>query len=104
MKRTAGALDAEIEKGLVADWVREQRRLKWRWAGHVVRRNDSRWAVRMLHWIPHGGERRRGRPATRWEDELEQFAKSQGLKWETCALDRNLWAALEEKFIIHGVA
>ena len=52
----------------------------------------------MLHWIPHGGERRRGRPATRWGDDLEAFAKSQGAKWEDCAKDKELWQDLEPKF------
>ena len=75
LQRTAGTLDAEVKKGAVADWVVEQRRRKWGWAGHVARRSDGRWASRMLHWIPHGGERSRGRPATRWEDELEDFSR-----------------------------
>ena len=42
---------------------------------HVLRRTDARWTRRILHWIPYGGERRRGRPATRWEDSLEAYAR-----------------------------
>ena len=53
----------------------------------------------MLHWIPLGGDRRRGRPATRWEDELEKFAAARGQKWEECALDRTLWESLEADFL-----
>ena len=98
LQRTAGSLDAEVKKGAVADWVEEQRRKKWRWAGHVARRRDGRWASRMLHWIPHGGERRRGRPATRWEDELEDFFKARGMRWEDCAEDRDAWWRLEQSF------
>ena len=45
----------------------------------------------MLHWIPHGGERRRGRPATRWEDASEAYAQEHGQKWETWAEDNNAW-------------
>ena len=51
--------------------VEQQRVRKWRWAGHALRQKDGRWARQMLYWVPHGGERRRGRPATRWEDALE---------------------------------
>ena len=66
--------------------------------GHVVRRKDGRWAVRMLHWIPHRGERRRGRPATRWEDALEAYAQEHGQKWETWAEDNNEWRTGEAGF------
>ena len=104
LKRTAGSLDFEIKKGAVSDWVVEQRRRKWRWAGHIVRMKGLRWTVRMLHWIPVGGERSRGRPATRWEDELKEFAKSLGKKWEDCAADRGLWGSLEASFVEFGVA
>ena len=91
-------LDAEVKKGAVADWVVEQRRRKWEWAGHVARRRDGRWTSRMLHWLPHGGERSRGRPATRWEDELEDFFKARGMRWEDCAQDREAWGQLEQSF------
>ncbi len=97
-------MDFEIKKGAVSDWVVEQRRRKWRWAGHIVRMKGLRWTVRMLHWIPVGGERSRGRPATRWEDELKEFAKSLGKKWEDCAADRGLWGSLEASFVEFGVA
>ena len=88
----------EINKGLVSDWVKQQRVRKWRWAGHVLRRKDGRWARRMLHWVPHGGERRRGRPATRWEDALEASAQEHGQKWETWAEDNNAWRTGEVGF------
>ena len=91
LERTARAIGAQINTGAVSDWVEQQRVRKWRWAGHVSRRKDGRWAVRMLHWIPHGGERRRGRPATRWEDALEAYAQEHGQKWETWAEDNNAW-------------
>ena len=72
---------------------------KWRWAGHVLRRTDGRWTRRILHWIPYGGERRRGRPATRWEDSLEAYAREYATKWEVLAQDRNVWAAWEGGFV-----
>ena len=98
LERTARAIGAQIKRGAVSDWVEQQRVRKWRWAGHVSRRKDGRWAVRMLHWIPHGGERRRGRPATRWEDALEAYAQEHGQKWETWAEDNNEWRTGEAGF------
>ena len=56
-----------------------------------MRRTDGRWTTRMVNWIPHGGERGPGRPATRWEDSLDSFAKSRGFKWQEVARDRRAW-------------
>ena len=53
----------------------------------------------MLHWVPCKGERRRGRPATRWEDDLVAFAAARGAKWEVWATDRGIWDDLEEQFV-----
>ena len=74
----------QINKGLVSDWVKQQRVCKWRWAGHVLRRKDGRWARRMLHWVPHGA--------------LEESAREHGQKWETWAEDNNAWRTDEAGF------
>ena len=102
LQRTARNVEWAIEKGKVADWVVEQRRRKWRWAGHVMRRTDSRWTRRIVHWLPLGGQRRPGRPTTRWEDALETFAKRSGFRWEDEALDRIEWNKWEASFVETG--
>lgn len=102
LERTARAIDVQIQKGAVADWVVLQRARKWRWAGHVLRRKDGRWTRTILHWIPHGGERRRGRPATRWEDALEAYAAENGGKWEVWAENNDVWKTWEKGFIERG--
>ena len=75
---------------------------KWHWAGHVLRRKDGRWTRRILHQIPQGGDRRRGRPATRWEDALETFANRSGFRWENEALDQIDWKRWEATFVETG--
>ena len=60
---------------------------------------DGRWTTRMVNWIPHGGERGPGRPATRWEDSLESFAKSKGFRWQDVAKDRDAWDSWESAFV-----
>ncbi|CAH2217490.1 jg7765 [Pararge aegeria aegeria] len=45
-----------------------QRKLKWQWAGHIVRRKDGRWGPKVLEWQPRTGERCVGRPPMRWTD------------------------------------
>ena len=56
-------------------------------------------AISVLHWIPYGGDRRRGRPATRWEDSLEAYAREYGFKWEFLAEDRGVWSAWEGGYV-----
>ena len=102
LERTARAIDVQIQKGSVADWVELQRSRKWSWAGHVFRRKDGRWTRSILHWIPHGGERRRGRPATRWEDALEKYAAENGARWEDWAGDNDVWKLWGKGFIEGG--
>ena len=81
----------------------EQRRRKWRWAGHVTRMCDRRWTKLLLDWIPTG-RRRVGRPTMRWEDTLEEYAKKQldGQNWTTVAKTREMWRQLEDGFVMYG--
>ena len=65
--------------------------LKWKWAGHVVRRNFDRWTHRVTAWDPRIGKRRRGRQTTRWSDDLR---KTFGQQWTTVAKDREKWTKL----------
>merc|ERR1712129_653132 len=43
LKRTTGLTDQWLQKLHIEDWVRQQRRNQWRWAGHVTRLLDQRW-------------------------------------------------------------
>ena len=63
---------------------------KHRWAGHVIRRQDDRWATRLTLWYPRGTKRTLGRPATRWSDAFKPLTTSSG-HWASKALDRKLW-------------
>ncbi|CAH2242647.1 jg8469 [Pararge aegeria aegeria] len=36
----------------VTDIAQRVAKLKWRWAGHIVRRNDGRWGSKLLEWQP----------------------------------------------------
>ncbi|CAH2235105.1 jg7514 [Pararge aegeria aegeria] len=44
--------------------------LKWQWAGHIARRTDGRWGLKVLEWRPRTGKRSVGRPQTRWTDDI----------------------------------
>jgi hypothetical protein len=70
--------------------------LKWRWAGHISRRDDGRWSNRVLEWRPRTGHRNVGRPATRWSDDI---AKAAGRKWKRLTGDREGWRNIEEAYV-----
>ena len=70
-------------------------KLKWRWAGHVARLNDDRWTSTLTLWRGPAGLRKKGRPITRWKDDI---VKEAGKKWITTAKNREKWQSLEEAF------
>ncbi|KAI5732128.1 hypothetical protein M8J77_021962 [Diaphorina citri] len=83
-------------KTKVMDVIERVKRLKWRWAGHVLRRTDGRWTTSILSWIPTNKKRGRGRPRLRWQDDIKKIA---GNDWKKTAEDRFVWKNLEETFI-----
>ena len=93
-----------------ATWIREKtkveditcniKRKKWSWAGHLMRRTDDRWTVKVTKWQPRDGNRSKGRPATRWRDEIRSFA---GKNWERLTENRKNWKALGEAYILQWI-
>jgi hypothetical protein len=102
IRRVTAEAESIVKKLNLADWVLEQRRRKFRWAGHVARRDDGRWSTTILDWTPQGC-RNRGRPKARWEDDLTSFAKcffddGWAKDWRSLSKDRATWKLLEEDF------
>jgi hypothetical protein len=89
---------------------------KLTWAGHVARQPPSRWSHRITMWDPRGYVRKRGRPTTRWSDEIcaatsnyRSTMAQQGritesrrrigliekrMAWSTIGKDRDKWKVL----------
>ena len=97
---------AELQAAMagVADWVTEQRKRKWQWAGHIVRREDARWGHRMLDYVP-SGRRSAGLPVTRWDVSLERFV-TENLdsdravrSWAMLAAARSIWSGMQSDFV-----
>lgn len=81
-------------KTKVIDVTYKIRRLKWRWAGHMIR-GKEKWSKIVTRWYPREGKRKRGRPQKRWDDDIKQVA---GVTWNRVALDKYEWKRLEEAF------
>ena len=87
-------------------WIRKQTKIKdiihyikqqkWRWPGHIARRNDNRWSKRIMEWCPLDCKRSRKRPETRWRDDIRKFA---GRTWQRKARDRTLWKEMGKTFV-----
>ena len=46
------------------------------------------------------GGRRIGRPAVRWEDDLNKFGRAIGADWRMLAQDRGSWDAEEDRYVV----
>ena len=98
-----------MDKLQLDDWISSYRRRKWRWAGHVLRREDRRWTATMLHWTPEMPSiilgRKRGRPHKRWEQDFEDFfatlQETEPDIWKLIALNREECSKLETQFFRH---
>ena len=74
------------------------RKRKWKWIGHILRRQNSNITKNALDWNPQG-KRRRGRPSTTWRRTIEAELKACQLTWaeaKRAAKDRPIWRTVVE--------
>ena len=83
------------------DWVTQSLNRKWVFAGRAARQTDKRWSKFILDWKPNRGTGRdRGRPRTRWGDEIVAIA---GGNWMETAADEEACDLLKDGFIYGAV-
>ena len=78
---------------------------RWRWIGHLLRREDSNISKTALRWTPEG-RRKRGQPKVTWRRTTEQELKSFGHSWGTigiAAQDRERWKDFVAALCANGV-
>ncbi|CAH2236095.1 jg4792 [Pararge aegeria aegeria] len=75
-------------------------KLKWQWAGHIVRRTDGRKGSKVLEWHPRTGKRSVGRPSTRWTDDIKRAAGSRLIQ---SAQNRGVWNALQKTYQLTSI-
>ncbi|CAH2235231.1 jg10483 [Pararge aegeria aegeria] len=80
----------------VTDIAQRVAKLKWQWAGHIVRRKDGRWGPKVLEWQLRTGKRSVGRPPTRWTDDIKRVA---GSRWIQGEQNRGIWNSLQKTFV-----
>ena len=75
--------------------------LKLKYAGYLIRECDQKWNKTLTLWIPHTGKRSRGRPRTRWSDEIN---RELGTAWMTEAKNCQEWKSLVSTYAQEWVA
>ena len=77
--------------------IRDEIKLRrWKWIGHVLRRDKNNISKVSLRWTPTG-KRKRGRPKETWRRTVESEIKEMGMSWpevEKKAQDREIWREL----------
>jgi hypothetical protein len=71
-------------------------RRRWKWIGHVLRKESTSITRVALHWTPEG-RRKRGRPKNTWRRTVEGEMKTMNHTWGTIqklAQDRQRWRTL----------
>ncbi|KAI5733048.1 hypothetical protein M8J76_007037 [Diaphorina citri] len=83
------------EKYPHADIIEVMKRRRLNWAGHVVRMKETQIA-RIAFEENVDGYRLRGRPRSRWKDNIRKDVELMGInpeEWKQVALERGEWAA-----------
>lgn len=71
------------------------KKLKFEYASHFAKESNFRWNKLVTMWTPIR-KHRRGRPMTRWIDEIGEVA---GPCWVICARNRSTWSELLKAYI-----
>ena len=71
-----------MEKYKISFWIEVHRRTKWRMARRIVTLPEKRWNRKIFDWHPGLDTnirlgRQVGRPKRRWEDDLNEFTKTE---------------------------
>ena len=79
------------------DIIIDIRESKHSWEGHVARRHDYRWTIRVTELLSGGNKRPQFRPSTRWWDDLHRHVIH---TWSHTAKDRKSRKACTEEFLL----
>ena len=102
MRRMRSKVEDALRFFSIESWSVQLRRRQFRLACRVVKQLDG-WPRRVVAWHPpatdSGAFRLRGRPATRWDDLLNEFAQQRlgQQSWHKAAA--NAWVSQEEAFV-----
>ena len=111
INRSTKEADEHMEKLNVKCWIEVHRRMKWRMARRIITLPEKRWSRRVFNWHPGlDSNIKAKRPKRRWEDDLNEFMKTEegpendrydlknNNKWMKEIEDYKRWKENEEMF------
>ena len=115
IKRSTEEAEQHMEKHKIPCWIEVHKRTKWRMARRIITLPQKRWNKRVFEWQPGldpalRTKRSVGRPKRRWEDDLNEFTRTEeeqdkaqyelknNNKWMKEIEDYQEWKKDEEKF------
>ena len=116
IKRSTKEVEKHMQKHKIPRWIEIHRRLKWRMARRIVSLLEKRWTRRVFDWHPGldnsiRTRRQVGRLKKRWEDDFNEFPKTDETQgktkydlmnnksWMMDAKRYQEWREKEEKFV-----
>jgi hypothetical protein len=81
-------------------------RRRWKWIGHVIRKDRNSITRTALHWTPEG-KRKRGRPKNTWRRTVEGEMKTMNNTWgrvKKMAKDRQKWRTFVAALHANGIS
>ena len=96
--RTNLEIECALENEDIVRFIKSQR---MRWLGHVERMMSDRMPKK-IYSSSMNGKRRKGRPRSRWLDEVEKDLKCLNKsRWKIHAADRNKWRNIVKQAKAH---
>ena len=82
IKRSTEEAEEHMKKHKLPCWIEVHQRTKWRMAQRIITLPQKRWNKRVFEWQlgldpALGTKRSVGRPKRRWEDDLNEFTKTE---------------------------
>ena len=91
--RTNQEIEALIKEENIVRFIKSQRLA---WYGHVNRMEDNKNVKAIMKWNPFD-RRSRGRPKTRWKDDVEADLRAMKItNWKTSIEDKLAWKKIVE--------
>ena len=82
VKRSTRDAEVKMREANILCWIETQRKMKWRLTTRIASHPETRWTNKAATWNPGlsigaNANRAEGRPRKRWEDNINQFLKSE---------------------------
>ncbi|KAI4466987.1 hypothetical protein MML48_2g00009559 [Holotrichia oblita] len=87
-------MNHELKQEIGEDIAQRIKKQRIKWLGHVWRAVEEAHIRTLMTWRP-SSLRRRGRPRSRWMEEVTRDLEEKGVRnWQRKAMDRRLWRTI----------